>query len=458
MLFLSFNVLTPNLFVWIFPMTPWFLDAARDLTTALHHTHDPKLVLASVIIACIASYGALSTAGRIATTGKRGWLLCGALAMGAGVWTMHFIAMLAFKLPVQVTYDFTLTFLSTIPAILASGLMLSLISRPHVEFWRLVIGGTLMGAGIGIMHYAGMAAMRMDALMLFDPAIFGVSVLVAVVLAIAALYISSSVRKQGGTPLLNWRKLAGALFMGCAVAGMHYTGMSAAHFFPGAGAQISHTGLDPQVIGTLAGVYTLLITGLMIFMALVDSRFEKADQTHRFLQEVSSAVSQSKTANAALQTAIHQVCLHAHWPVGHAYLIDGENANGLVSAKLWHTNDHARFAAFRQETENLTILPGLDLAGQVLAAKMPVLITNIAKAPNFPRAQLAGELGLKSCFAFPVLVGNEVGGVLEFFSSSHKEPDPALLEAVARIGGEVGRVLELQRSLEMIEWKHRVLR
>jgi NO-binding membrane sensor protein with MHYT domain len=101
---------------------------------------------------------------------------------------MHFLAMLAFRLPVKVHYDVSITLVSVVPAVLASGIMLHVISQPRISPSRLILGGGLMGAGIGVMHYTGMAAMRMNAVMRYDPVLFVVSVVVAVVLATAALY------------------------------------------------------------------------------------------------------------------------------------------------------------------------------------------------------------------------------------------------------------------------------
>ena len=118
-------------------MQSWFIDSSRDPATALASTYDPVLVIASIVIACLAGYAALSIAGRIATTERTKarvwWLLVGAFTMGTGVWTMHFIAMLAFNLPVLVKYDVLITFLSTLPAIFGSGVMLAHQSKYRQE-------------------------------------------------------------------------------------------------------------------------------------------------------------------------------------------------------------------------------------------------------------------------------------------------------------------------------------
>ncbi len=138
----------------------------------------------SVLIASLAAYAALAGTGPLnaaeTSVAKRAWLATGTVTMGIGVWAMHFIGMLTFTLPVEVGYDVLITAVSMVPAILASGVALQLLSRERIGVRRLILGGGLMGSGIGVMHYTGMAAMRMDALMRYDPLMFIVSVPVAV--------------------------------------------------------------------------------------------------------------------------------------------------------------------------------------------------------------------------------------------------------------------------------------
>src|SRR6266566_6187679 len=140
-----------------------------------------------------------------------------------------------------------------------------------------------MGAGIGVMHYTGMAAMRMDAVMRYDPVLFVVSVIVAVVLATTALYTKflASSRTDGSAHHHWWTKLGAAFVMGCAVAGMHYTGMAASYVFPGASSRPVGVGLDPTFLGAWVSVATVLITGLAIFVTVVDSRLEAAAHSER---------------------------------------------------------------------------------------------------------------------------------------------------------------------------------
>jgi hypothetical protein len=143
-------------------------------------TYDPRLVALSVLVAIFSSYMGLQMAGQAAgTRAQRAVVLCtGSLALGAGVWAMHFIGMLAFNLCTRVDYDPTITILSNLPSICASFVALSLIGRERLGGWSLVAGGVLVGAGIGAMHYAGMSGMRMSLALRYDPAVFALSIVV----------------------------------------------------------------------------------------------------------------------------------------------------------------------------------------------------------------------------------------------------------------------------------------
>src|ERR1700712_5340413 len=124
-----------------------------------------SLVLVSILVAILASYTALDLAGRIATAKGRAmvmWICGGALSMGIGIWSMHFIGMLAFKLPIDLGFDLSLTLLSLLVAVLSSGFALWLISHRHVPPLQILLGALAMGAGISTMHYTGMAALHMQ--------------------------------------------------------------------------------------------------------------------------------------------------------------------------------------------------------------------------------------------------------------------------------------------------------
>ncbi len=260
-----------------------FLDSSIDSGLALPGTYNPILVILSILIASLAAYSAFGLADRIRVAErpsiKRSWLLAGAGAMGMGVWAMHFIGMLAFRLPVPVTYDVFITLLSMVPAILASAVVLLVTGRTEIGRARLILSGTLMGGGIGVMHYTGMAAMRLDAGMFYDPVYFTVSVVVAVVLATVSLYAKSVATSR--KPRSHIIKLSVALLMGCAISGMHYTAMAAAYFFPTTASPASAPGLDPLLLALIVSVATVLILALAIAVAKVDTHLKAAAESER---------------------------------------------------------------------------------------------------------------------------------------------------------------------------------
>jgi PAS domain S-box-containing protein len=191
----------------------------------------PWLVLLSVVVASLTSAVALQLAGMARSAFSPGarqlTLVSGSLAMGGGIWSMHFIGMLAFSLCTQIEYDGLITGLSMLPGVFASWVALALLARGALGRWLWVLGGVLVGAGIGAMHYAGMAAMELDAQLRYDPLWFGASIVVAVLLAMLALWIRFGLEHR----VNHWVAVAlGGLVMGCAIAGMHYTAMGAARF------------------------------------------------------------------------------------------------------------------------------------------------------------------------------------------------------------------------------------
>ena len=153
----------------------------------------------------LGSYAFLQFATRIAELRDAGlrysWLVIGAIAMGGGIWAMHFIGMLAHILPIPVAYDPWITALSIVPAILGAGVALHVVARPVITTSRLLIGGTLMGAGIGAMHYTGMMAMQLNALVRYDPTLFAASIVVAVLLAVLALQVRHGHQQAQSQPL-----------------------------------------------------------------------------------------------------------------------------------------------------------------------------------------------------------------------------------------------------------------
>ncbi len=200
---------------------------------ALVGSYDYRLVTLSVLIAMFASYAALDLGGRV--TASRGrlrliWLTGGFVAIGTGIWSMRYIGMLAYSLPVTGYYNWPEVWLSLLAAILASTVALFVVSRNAMGPLCAAIGGLLMGTGIAAMHYIGMDAMRLPAMCHYS---FGLVVL-SVVLAIS-LVAPLTFRLRSQTKSMGWRKLASALLMGAAIPVMHYTGMAAVTFMPVSG-------------------------------------------------------------------------------------------------------------------------------------------------------------------------------------------------------------------------------
>jgi len=162
---------------------------------------------------------------------------------------------------------------------------------------------------------------------------------------------------------------------------------------------------------------------------------------------ITRAANEATSLDAAMQMALDQVCAHTGWPVGHLYTLD-ELTGDLAPGGIWHIDDTDKFATFRRVTEATRFAQGVGLPGRVLASGKAAWIEDVTKDPNFPRAQLATDLGVKGAFAFPVLIGREIAAVLEFFSEDTAEPYEPLLEVMAQIGTQLGRVIERERSEE----------
>lgn len=238
-------------------------------------TYNVWLVLASLLIAMLASYTALDMAGRVSETqGRvaRWWLAGGSVAMGVGIWSMHFLGMLAFSLPVPMGYDPLITFLSLLSGIASSAFALWMVCQHRLSWPRLSVGALLMGAGVCSMHYTGMAAMRMKPGIHYILSLLLLSVVIAVVASGAALWIAFHLRQRSAH---TKRLRAGAaVVMGFAIAGMHYTGMAAAQFPKDSvctmtGVVISTTWMAPLII-----VFALAVLSIALIISMLDFRME----------------------------------------------------------------------------------------------------------------------------------------------------------------------------------------
>ncbi|VVP08088.1 putative bifunctional diguanylate cyclase/phosphodiesterase [Pseudomonas fluorescens] len=238
-------------------------------------SYSPTLVIISLCVAILASYTALDLTGRIATARGRAvhlWTAGGAFAMGVGIWSMHFIGMLAFKLPIDLGYDIAITLLSLLIGILSSGFALWLVSQPQLPLWQLGFGALVMGAGISAMHYTGMAAMRMQPGIDYDPTLFSTSLFIAVGASGAALWIAFNLRQH--TPYVRLIRGGAAVIMGIAIVGMHYTGMAAAQFADGSFCGAATSGLNGNGLDNLVLITTLAVLSIALLTSILDARLE----------------------------------------------------------------------------------------------------------------------------------------------------------------------------------------
>lgn len=242
----------------------------------LSGSYNLLFVVLSVLISILASFTALSMASRVASARSRHraglWLAGGGIAMGAGIWSMHFLGMLAFQLPIPLGYELWLTLQSLLAAVASSLLALWLASRPTLPHLHLLVGGLLMGMGIAWMHYSGMAALQMQPAIVYDRFWLALSISIAIAASWSALFIAF--RMRSNTRPLRTR-IAAATVMGMAIAGMHYTAMLAARFPEGSVSGAAGAGgLHTEWIAISVVALTLVVSGALLLIALAEERMQ----------------------------------------------------------------------------------------------------------------------------------------------------------------------------------------
>ncbi len=272
-------------------------------------TYLPPLVVLSYLVASFASYTALSLAQQLAgaASAREKSLLFwgGAFAMGAGIWSMHFIGMLSYKMDMKITYDPFLTLLSMAIAIGFSLGVLKIVGRDKLNFSLIIFGGIVLGIGICSMHYTGMAAMDMDGDLRYMPRIFFLSVAIAIAASAAALWIAFTLARTSSEYHYIFQLVA-ALIMGAAISGMHYTGMAASVFIPWADCRY-----DPNQDFSMLAVSIAIVTGIILFMALMAGTYKRKRtefQLSRYMREL-------EESNRSLDDFVHMVSHDLKEPV-----------------------------------------------------------------------------------------------------------------------------------------------
>lgn len=272
-----------------------------------------SLVLLSYVIACFASYVALDMASQLRSNSSARstlfWQIGGAIAMGAGIWAMHFTGMLAYNMGMKHQYDISITLLSLALPLVFSFVVLQIVKKRRADKWTTIfLAGPLLATAILSMHYTGMAAMEMEADIRYRPDWFLCSVLIAFAASGAALWLSFKAADETSGPQLRFKILSG-MVMGAAICGMHYAGMQAAVFLPYANCIIDFTMANENIELALAiGVITLLILGIAIIALTVNEKFTsflkaqvdmRTKELHEATEELQLAKEKAEAANLA---------------------------------------------------------------------------------------------------------------------------------------------------------------
>ena len=309
-----------------------------------------------MVIAICASYAALDLTRRVAAAKGRAfvfWLIGGAGAMGLGIWSTFYIGMLAFRLPVPVSYDWPTVTLSLRVAILAAAVALYIVSHKVVSLWQTVVGSMVMAAGIAAVHFIGMESIRSAATRHSDGRLVGLSIALAVFISFVAYRLAFLARdeKKGA----GLRKIASAAVMGFAILAMHYTGMAAASFTAdGMVPDMSHAMRFTMLGAAGITIVTIVILSLVLLIPVFDRRsaqfqeLESAEQRYRLLYERSLA--------GVLRTTLDGRILDCNLACARifGYATCEEFIASPITDRYFHPEDRNTFMAILQRVKCLT--------------------------------------------------------------------------------------------------------
>jgi diguanylate cyclase (GGDEF)-like protein len=268
--------------------------------------HDFGLTVLAYLVATAGSLGTLTIVEHLDQVPQRSmrltWGLVGGLCLGGGIWSMHFIGMLAFQAPIAIRYDLTTTLLSLLVALAAALLALYCMAQRDAGLARRALGATIIGLGIAAMHYSGMAAMRSVAHIYYHGGLFALSIAIAIGASLAAQLLAHY-RRSSHTRYRHWLKYSAALVMGAAITAMHFTGMAALRLVvpQGVALEAQSTGNSLQ-LGLIVAAITLLVVVLSTVAAWAN---RKLDDKERDLRRVNSLLAQLDQAKASLEQAAH---------------------------------------------------------------------------------------------------------------------------------------------------------
>jgi diguanylate cyclase len=264
-------------------------------------TYNIGLVCLSIVVAIFVSYTALSLAARVRAIhpGKGNaklWLAGGALAMGGGIWSMHFIGMLAFSLPIPLAYSVPKTVGSLAIGIAIAGFALVIAARPRISLAQLVLSAVIMGLGISAMHYSGMSAIEILPGITYEPKLLLASIVIAIVASFAALGIFRYLGR-GRSWRIHAMRAGAAIVMGFAICGMHYTGMAASQFAPGSYC-LTSAGADNHWLAITIALLTLGVLTITIILLVYDAHLQRSRTHSRQLQQANARLQHVATHDA----------------------------------------------------------------------------------------------------------------------------------------------------------------
>jgi NO-binding membrane sensor protein with MHYT domain len=361
-------------------------------------TYDPYLVALSILVAVFASYTALDLGGHVpAARGfvRRAWLVAAAITMGGGIWSMHFVGMLAFMMPIPMSYDAGLTILSLMVAIVVTGGSFYVIGRESASRSRLAFSGIFMGLGIVAMHYTGMAAMRGHAELSHDPLYVVLSLVVAIGASTAALWLAFRTTDLG-------QKVAAAVVMGLAISGMHYTAMQGAIFTArGPFHELQgYASLDQTTLALAVAGITFVILALASIVSLSEQkraeealRRARADLAHinRVTTMGQLTASLAHEVNQPIAAAVTNANACLHWLTGDAVNLEEARASAqrIVKDAMRAAEIISRIRLLFQK--GTPQREPVDL-NEIIREMIVLLRSEVTRHSIFVRAELAADL------------------------------------------------------------------
>jgi len=413
-------------------------------------TYAPSLVFFSILIAVVAAYTALDLASRVGRTSgitRKVLLGSGALMMGIGIWAMHFVGMLAFSMEGRMSYGPGLTALSMGAAILGSWAALFVVSRSLVTPERLLAGGLFMGLAISAMHYLGMAAMRMEATLRYDPWLFALSLFIALAASLGALWLAFRLSRESLG--WSWTKLGAALLMGVAISGMHYTGMAAAIFTPApVSPDFIASGIQVNGLGAVAiGAAALGGLGLTLLGSLVDLEHRRAQRTLTLLADASAVMGRSLDIPTIAEALTGLVAPS----VGDGCVVDLYEEDGTTLRRVAvcypeHREREARYQGIRYTREESSDCP----LQRVLRTGHPEFLHHPSRAElerlaHLPEGfTLTRDAQARAVFIVPLQHRERVLGTITVFSRE-RPLGPTERALVQELGRRAGSAVENAR-------------